>query len=204
MVDAQHKLDAVRALQTRCCRWSPRSTARRRHQRAETRLDGTKFTRRRSSSRRSATSSWSPQHGGGDRGRRAAAPDAGAGRGAGRSAKIKDEMLAELDRVQGRQRDTTSQIQASEDQLMRAEEMYKQLEARRSQVAFGEKKLAAVESRLPRSSSCDRARQEHPAIASREQLVNAVKAEVETVHQISARSQADLTTSPSTAARWRR
>src|SRR4029077_5412236 len=65
-----------------------------------------------------------------------------------RSGKMKDEMLAELDRVQSRQRDTTAQIQASEDQLMRAENMFKQLESRRSQVAFGEKKLAAVESPL--------------------------------------------------------
>src|SRR2546422_6160241 len=32
-----------------------------------------------------------------------------------RSAKVKDELLAELDRVQGRQRDTVSQIQASRD-----------------------------------------------------------------------------------------
>src|SRR5439155_23381205 len=48
--------------------------------------------------------------------------------------------LLELDRVQGRQRDAISQIQASEDQLVRAENMFKQLEARRSQVVFGEKK----------------------------------------------------------------
>src|SRR5262249_40841883 len=34
-----------------------------------------------------------------------------------RSTAIKDEMLAELDRVQSRQRDTVGQIQASEDQL---------------------------------------------------------------------------------------
>ena len=75
---------------------------------------------------------------------------------------MKDEMLAELDRVQGRQRDAGSQIQASEDQLTRAEEMFKQLEARRSQVAFGEKKLAAVESRLAEIKQLtDRARQEH-------------------------------------------
>src|SRR4029077_10914031 len=110
-----------------------------------------------------------------------------------RSAKMKDEMLAELDRVQGRQRDTTGQIQASEDQLMRAENMFKQLESRRSQVAFGEKKLAAVESRLAEikqlATELDKS---IAAIASREQLVNAVKAEVENVHAISARSKADL------------
>ena len=64
--------------------------------------------------------------------------------GVARSAAMKDEMLAELDRVNSRQRDTVGQIQASEDQLSRAEKMFKQLEQRRTQVAFGEKKLAAV------------------------------------------------------------
>src|SRR5262245_22504148 len=64
-----------------------------------------------------------------------------------RAAKVKDELLIELDRVQGRQRDTVSQIHASEDQLARDEKMFKQLEARRSQVALGEKKMEEVESR---------------------------------------------------------
>ena len=65
-----------------------------------------------------------------------------------RAAVVKDEMLAELERVQARQRDTAGQIQASEDQLARAEQMFKQLESRRSQLAFGEKKMAALETRL--------------------------------------------------------
>ena len=110
-----------------------------------------------------------------------------------RSTKMKDEMIAELDRVQARQRDTVSQIHASEDQLARAEAMFKQLESRRSQVAFGEKKLAAVETRLGEikqlSTDLDKSL---AAIANRETLINAVKAEVENVHQISARSKADL------------
>ena len=110
-----------------------------------------------------------------------------------RSAKVKDELLAELDRVQGRQRDTVSQIHASEDQLARAEQMFKQLESRRSQVAFGEKKLAAVESRLAEIKQLATELDKNlAAIANREQLINAVKAEVENVHQISARSKADL------------
>ena len=70
-----------------------------------------------------------------------------------RSTGIKEELMVELDRVQGRQRDTVGQIQASEDQLVRAEKMFKQLEQRRTQVAFGEKKLAAVETRLAEISS---------------------------------------------------
>src|SRR5207302_9458816 len=59
-----------------------------------------------------------------------------------RSTGVKDEMLAELDRVQSRQRDAVGQLQASADPLPRAEKMFKLLEQRRTQVAFGEKKLA--------------------------------------------------------------
>ena len=61
-----------------------------------------------------------------------------------RSSKMKDEMLMELDRVQTRQRDATSRIQASEDHLARAENMFNQLEARRSQTALDEKKPEVV------------------------------------------------------------
>ena len=80
-----------------------------------------------------------------------------------RSSSIKDELLGELDRVQSRQRDAVGQIQASEDQLARAETMFKQLEGRRAQVAFGERKLAAVETRLAEMKQLsDGARAEHP------------------------------------------
>src|SRR6185436_10209598 len=110
-----------------------------------------------------------------------------------RSTAIKDELLGELDRVQSRQRDAVGQIQASEDQLARAETMFKQLEGRRAQVAFGEKKLANVETRLAEIKQlADGLERNIQAIVSREQLINAVKGEVEQVHQISARSKADL------------
>src|SRR6185436_6976308 len=110
-----------------------------------------------------------------------------------RSTGIKDELLSELDRVQSRQRDAVGQITASEDQLTRAEGMFKQLEGRRAQVAFGEKKLAAVETRLAEIKQlADGLERNIQAIASREQLINAVKAEVDHVHQIAARSKADL------------
>ena len=110
-----------------------------------------------------------------------------------RSDNLKNMLLSELDLVQSRQRDTVGQIEACEDQLARAERMFKQLEERRVQITIGEKKLAAVEARLADirqvSDELDRS---HQAIASREQLVSAVKAEVEAVHLISARSKADL------------
>ena len=106
---------------------------------------------------------------------------------------MKDELLTELDRVQSRQRDAVGQIQASEDQLARAEKVYKLLEQRRAHVAFGEKKLAAVETRLiDIKQLADELERNVQSIASREQLVSAVKAEVDAVHEISARSRADL------------
>src|SRR5262249_32360297 len=110
-----------------------------------------------------------------------------------RSSTMKDELVADLDRVQGRQRDAVAQIQSSEDQLARAEKMFRQLEQRRTQAAVCEKKLAAVECRLgaiPRPA--DELDKSIQSISSREQLVSAVKAEVESVHEISARSRADL------------
>ena len=110
-----------------------------------------------------------------------------------RSTNVKDELLAELDAVQVRQRDAVSQIQASDDQLVRAEQMFKRLEERRTQIAFGEKALAAVESRLAEIARLATELDTHLAsITSREQMVHAVKAEVDQVHQISARSKADL------------
>lgn len=110
-----------------------------------------------------------------------------------RATGVKDELVGELDRVQSRQRDTVGQVQASEDQLLRAENMFKQLEQRRTQAAFGEKKLAAVEVRLAEIKRLATELDENLAsLAAREQVVNAVKAEVDAVHEISARTKADL------------
>ena len=178
--DAQERLSTASAR-----RWSTRSTSSRRCARCRRALvplvaevndaqDGNRrrrgahrrrrsSTRRRSPSRRSASRSSWRRAGGRDRSRRAhAARCRRSRRSLAARPTVKDELLAELDRVQSRQRDTVGQIQASEDQLARAEKMFKQLEQRRSQVAFGEKKLAAVESRLAEIKQlADRARQEH-------------------------------------------
>src|SRR5262249_27311730 len=195
VVDAQHKLEAVRVLQTSLLPLVEQVT-RMKHEiaAAEQRLDSTEFTE-------AAVIEQQKQYAD-----LVSASKAAAAEVAERSrqiqalaeelsqcANVKDEMLAELDRVQGRQRDAVGQMQAAEDQLMRAENMFTQLEARRTLVVGGEKKLAAVESRLAeiKQMTCD-LDMSISAIANREQLVNAVKAEVDSVHQISARSKADL------------
>jgi len=110
-----------------------------------------------------------------------------------RAASAKDEMIDELARVQARQREALGRAEAAEDQLRRAETMYSSLEQRRSQLVFSEKKLAGVEIRmaeLTRMASDIDTRMK--ALAERDAMVSAVKAEVENVHQISARSREDL------------
>jgi chromosome segregation ATPase len=111
----------------------------------------------------------------------------------GRAAAIKEELLTELARVQAKQRDAVTQTEAAEDQLKRAETMVKQLEQRRTQLAFSEKKIATFEQRLNElGRATDVVDQKLKAISERDALVAAVKAEVETVHRISSRSKADL------------
>ena len=110
-----------------------------------------------------------------------------------RSDNLKTSLLSELEQVESRHRDTVGQIEDCLDQLALAERTFKQLEERRVQITIGEQKLPAVEARLADirqvSDELDRS---HDALASREELVRAVKAEVEAVHLISARSKADL------------
>src|SRR6185436_19070280 len=136
MVDAQHKLDGVRALQTTLVPLIAEVTKLRADIGAsEKRLDGSRFTEavvideeKRYVDLVAVSRSVATEVSERTRQMQALAEELA------RSSKMKDEMLVELDRVQGRQRDTTSQILASEDQLVRAENMYKQLEARRSQL----------------------------------------------------------------------
>src|SRR5262249_8441528 len=110
-----------------------------------------------------------------------------------RTTAVKDELVAELARGQGRQRDAVAQAEAAGDQVKRAEAMFKQLEQRRTQPGFSERKMGAVEAKMTdlaqRSSDID---QKMKVLGEREAVVSAVKAEVENVYQISARSKADL------------
>ncbi len=110
-----------------------------------------------------------------------------------RSENARKTMTSALEEVQSRQRDTVDHIAACDEQLARAESVFKQLDERASQFVMAEKKLMAVEARLAEirrvGEELDRS---HEAIASREQVVSAVKAEVEAVHLIGARSKSDL------------
>ena len=61
---------------------------------------------------------------------------------------VKDELVQELGRIHGRQRDVAAHVQASEEQLKRVDAQLKQLGQRHSKLAFAEKKLATFEGRL--------------------------------------------------------
>ena len=106
---------------------------------------------------------------------------------------MKDELADELGRVQGRQRDVIAQVQLSEDQLKRVDQQLKQLDQRRSQLAFADKKLVVFEGRLGELTvMSDEVERKIQAVEARQAFVGSVKAEVEEVQQISARSKADL------------
>ena len=111
----------------------------------------------------------------------------------GRSSVLKDELVEELTRAQTRQRDVTTQMEGSEDQLKRLENQFKQLDQRRSQVVFAEKKVAAFEGRFAELRTLsDEVERKIQAIAAREAFVGTVKQEVAVVHEISARSKGRL------------
>jgi chromosome segregation ATPase len=115
------------------------------------------------------------------------------GEGLAQVAGRNDEVLAQLAEVQARQRDALAQVSLTEDQLQRAEAMARQLDQRRTQLAHTEKTLAGFEARLEEmhrhAEGLGRTIQ---SLADREGLVQAVKAEVDGIRQISSRSKADL------------
>ena len=103
------------------------------------------------------------------------------------------ELVGELARVQASQRDAVSQTKAAEDQLKRVETIYVSLEQRRSQLAFAEKRVGAVEARLGSLDGQQQAVEEKiKALADRDAIVAAVRTQVEGVYEVSARSKADL------------
>ena len=110
-----------------------------------------------------------------------------------RAAALKEVVLAELARVQGRQRDAVAQTDVADDQIKRAEAMVKQLEQRCTQLLHSEKHIAALEGRLDElGRSSEAVEHKIQSLADQEVLVQAVKAEVENIRQISGRSKADL------------
>ncbi len=111
----------------------------------------------------------------------------------GRATALKEEVLAELARVQARQRDAVSQTDAAEDQLKRVETAVKQLEQRSAQLLHSERNIEAFEGRLNElDRGAQSVEQKIESLGRSEAIVQAVKAEVENIREISSRSKADL------------
>jgi len=110
-----------------------------------------------------------------------------------RSAQTKDELVEELHRVQTRQRDISAVAMASDDQLRRLEEVLQQLEHRRSQLTFMQRTVVGaqekVETLTELSVDLDR---RIDAIEGRIAVVDAVRSEVNAVHDVSTRCRIDL------------
>ncbi|MFL6280235.1 MAG: hypothetical protein ACJ731_08995 [Vicinamibacterales bacterium] len=110
-----------------------------------------------------------------------------------RSVSVKNELVEELAAVQSRQHDLAVQFDTAEAHAKRLESTAKQLEQRGSQLAGAEKRLGAFETRLvdlsQMANDIDATIQR---VAERETVVQAVRREVEGIHEISARSKADL------------
>jgi len=110
-----------------------------------------------------------------------------------RAAAIKDELISELAHIQTHQRDAAARAETTEDQIKRTETMYRQIEQRRGQLAFSEKKVTLVEAKMAElSDKAGALDQTIKSIFERQAVVGAIKTEVDSVHEISARSRADL------------
>jgi chromosome segregation ATPase len=111
----------------------------------------------------------------------------------GRSAVVKNELLQELARVQGRQRDVAGQLDASEDQLKRLEAALKNLGQRRTQLAFSEKRIATFEARAGELAQLtEEIDAKIAALGKKHAIVDAVSSQVASIHEVSARSKSDL------------
>ena len=104
-----------------------------------------------------------------------------------------EEVMGQLTQIQAQQRDVLAQVKQTEEHVQRAELMSRQLDHRRTLLVHTEKSLTTFESRIAaldrHSESIDI---KMKSLVEREALVQAVKAEVDGIRQISSRSRADL------------
>jgi len=111
----------------------------------------------------------------------------------GRASALKEQVLAELARVQTQQLDAVAQSDAAEEHIRRAEQLARQLELRHAQLAHSGEHVTALEERLGElDRSAEAVERKIQSLADRDVVVQAVKAEVDQIRQISSRSKADL------------
>jgi chromosome segregation ATPase len=110
-----------------------------------------------------------------------------------RAAALKEQLQAELAQVQSAQHDAVSQTQTAEAQIQRAEGLAQQLERRVAQLMHSGENVAALEGRLAElARNAESVERKIQSLADHDAMVQAVKAEVDNIRQISGRSRADL------------
>ena len=110
-----------------------------------------------------------------------------------RSAVLKDTLSKELALVQGRQKEVAGQLSTADAQMKVLDATVRGLEQRHDQLAFSEKRISSFEAKIAElknvTETIDRRIQD---VISRDETVQSIRREVEGVHDISARSKADL------------
>src|SRR3974390_661117 len=98
-----------------------------------------------------------------------------------------------LSRVQSAQHSAVAQTDAAEQQVQRAESLARQLAKRIAQLVQSSESITAVEGRLNElSHSTEAVDRKIQSLADHDAMVQAVKAEVDNIRQISSRSRSDL------------
>lgn len=110
-----------------------------------------------------------------------------------RSTAIKDELLQGLAAAQAAQHHVAAGGQAAEDQLRHLDALSTDLDRRIGQLAGAETRMAALEARGSELAQlAERLEAKTQSLASRDALVGALRREVAVVHDLHARSKADL------------
>jgi chromosome segregation ATPase len=110
-----------------------------------------------------------------------------------RGSGLRNELIADLSRVQAQHQETAARMAATEDKLKHVEALRLQLDDRHSALIAAEQRIVAFEAQVGNlaqlAADTDVKIQ---AIAGRESMVAAVKAEVDQVHNVAAAAKNDV------------
>jgi chromosome segregation ATPase len=110
-----------------------------------------------------------------------------------RGSALKNELLADLLRVQAQHQETAARMAATEEQLKQVDALRQQIEDRQSELIVAEQRMTAFEAQVGDfarlAAETDVKIQ---AIAGRERMVAAVKAEVDQVRAVAADAKKDV------------
>jgi chromosome segregation ATPase len=110
-----------------------------------------------------------------------------------KSQSVKDELLAELARVEAKQKDVATHLETADEQVQQLQAAAAGADARRKQLTMADKRMGAIQARLEELHGLteDVDRRVHE-LGQREAIVEAVRRQVEAVHAVGLKSRADL------------